>query len=221
MTRVLRCVVALMISAVVARVAAAQWNVARFDMGKNRVYTAFGLDPALVTTVGYGRVVPVFGHQFQLAGDVGIGAAGLDVSDFRARLQANTSIVHWRSLHLTGSASFITRGTENSIYRGLNFGADFTATGGVYRPGWFVAGEFGFDKAVITHITQSDWYRNFYPGAKDGWYLDAGGTFHYGLTGGIAIGRVELVGRVGLQRTEDFNELAPPGYVRLGAGFGF
>lgn len=224
----------LLLSVLVAPDAAAQWNVARFSARANRVYTAFGLDPAIVTSMGYGRVVPIFGHEFQLGGEVGVAAApwslrnpaaaaaAIDPSDFRARLQALTSVVHWRSLHLTGSATFIARGTENSIYRGLNFGADFTATAGVYRSGWFVAGEFGFDKAVITHITHSDWYRtNVYPGAKDGWYLDAGGTFHYGLAGGVAVGRVELAGRVGFLRTEDFNQPARPLYASLGAGLGF
>jgi hypothetical protein len=148
-------------------------------------------------------------------------AAEIDTRDFRARLQAFTSVLQWRSLHLTGSATFITRGTENSIYQGLNFGADFTGTAGVYRPGWFMAGEFGFDKAIITHITHSDWYRSFYPGAKDGWYLTGGGTYHYGVTGGVAIGRVEIGGRAGWLRTEDWNELVTPMYASLGIGLGF
>lgn len=234
MNKTLPLVLGVLLSVLVARDAAAQWNVARFGGSRNRVYTAFGLDPALVTTVGYGRVVPVFGHQFQLAGDVAvawspwtlrnpaIAAAEIDTRDFRARLQALTSVVRWRSLHLTGSATFITRGTENSIYRGLNFGSDFTGTAGVYRPGWFIAGEFGFDKAIITHITHSDWYRTyFYPEAKDGWYLTGGGTFHYGITAGVAIGHVELAGRVGRLRTEDFNDLTPPIFLSLGAGIGF
>lgn len=222
MNKTLHLVWALVLSALVARGAAAQWNVARFDTGPNRLYTSFGLDPALVSTVGYGRVAPVFGHRFQFSGEVSLGATGLEASDFRTRVQAQTSIVNWRSLHLTGSATFTTRGTENSIYRGLNFGADFSGTAGVYRSRWFVAGEGGFDKAVITHISHSDWYRkNFYPDAKDGWYLDAGGTYHYGLTGGVAIGRVELAGRFGWQRTESFNGLTPPMYASLGTGLAF
>jgi hypothetical protein len=220
MIRASSIILGIVLSALVAEVAAAQWNVATFDAGQNRVYTSFGLDPAFVTTVGYGRVVPVLGHRVQFAGDVGIGAAQLDANDFRARLQAHTSIVHWRSLHLTGSATAITRGTKNSVYRGLNFGADIAGTAGVYRPGWFLAGEFGFDKAVISHITHSDWYRkNVYPDAKDGWYLDAGGTYRHGVTAGIAIGRAEFVGRFGWQRTEKFNDLTPPMYATLGTGF--
>ena len=162
------------------------------------------------------------GHDFQLTGDVGVVAAGTDAHDFRARLGTQTSLAHWRSVHLTGSATFITSGTENSIYRGINFGADLTGSLGVYRHRWFGAAEFGFDKAIITHVTLSDWYReNFYPDAKNGWYLDTGGTYHYGLAGGFAFGRTEVVGRFGLLRTERFNELSSPGYVSLGVGFGF
>lgn len=222
MKRPLPLVLGLLVSVLVAPDAAAQWNVARFDAGRDRVYTTFGLDPAFVTTVGYARMVPLFGQRFQLAGDVALAMTGWDLNDFRARLQAQTSIVRWRSLQLTGSATFITRGTENSIYRAINFGSDFTATGGVYRSGWFAAGEFGFDKAIITHITHSDWYRRYYyPDAKDGWYLNAGGTFHYGAVGGVTIGRVELVGRLGMRRTETFKDVTPPMYGALGVGVGF
>ena len=103
-----------------------------------------------------------------------------------------------------------------------NFGADFTGTVGVYRSGWFVAGELGFDKAIITHVTHSDWYHTyFYTQARDGWYLDAGGTFHYGLVGGIAFGRTELLLRYGALRTEKFNDLTPPMYASIGLGLAF
>lgn len=209
-------------SVLLAADAAAQWNVARLGSGPNRIYTTFGLDPAFIPTVGYGRVISLFGHPLQLAGDAGIVAARMDTHDFRARLQALTSIIHWRSLHLTGATGLITRGTDNSIYRGLNFGANLTGTLGFYRSGWFLAGEFGFDKAAVTHVTHSDWYlRYFYPEARDGWYGDTGGTFHYGLTAGVSLGRAELLLRYGMSRTEEFNELTPPMYASLGLGIAF
>lgn len=222
MRRYLGRAVGLMLSVLVVNSAAAQWNVARFDTGRNRMYTTFGLDPAFVSTVGYGRVVRPFGHSVQLTGDIGLAAAHLDTRDFRARLGMQTSILHWRSLRMTGSATFITRGTENSIYRALNFGSDFTGTLGMYRHKWFAAGEFGFDKAIITHLTHSDWYRkNYYPDAKDGWYLTGGGTFHYGVSAGIALGRLEVGGRFGWRRTERFNDVTPPMYASVGVGVGF
>src|SRR5687767_12988043 len=121
MTRTSSITLGILLSALVAQHAAAQWNVARFATERSRVYTTFGLDPALVTTVGYGRAVTLIGHDFQLTGDAGVVAAGMDARDFRARLGTQTSLVTWRSVHLTGSATFITRGTDNSVYRGLNF----------------------------------------------------------------------------------------------------
>ena len=212
----------LLLCVLCARDAAAQWNVARYDGARNRVYSTFGLDPALVTTLGYGRVVSVRGHDFQLAGDVGVVAAELDLRDFRARLGAQTSLLRWRSLHFTGSATFITRGTENAIYRGVNLGSDFTGAVGVHRRKWFATGEAGFDKAIITHVTHSDWYRtNYYPDAKDGWYLDAGGIWHFGVAGGVALGRTELTGRFGWRRSQDYNDVTPPVYGSLGVGVGF
>ena len=71
-------------------------------------------------------------------------------------------------------------------------------------------------------MTHSDWYHTyFYTQARDGWYLDAGGTFHYGLVGGIAFGRTELLLRYGALRTEKFNDLTPPMYASIGLGLAF
>ena len=205
-----------------AQEAGAQWNVARYESAPNRAYTLFGLDPSVVTTVGYARVVSISGHNIQMFGDGALAGGKMDVHDFRARLGAQSSILRWKSVHLVGSATFLTRGTQNSLYDGFNFGADFTGALGVYRRSWFSAAEFGFDKAIITHIKHSDWYRTYYyADAKDGWYLTGGGTFHYGLAAGLPLGRLEVAVRAGWQQTEDFNDLTPPMYGSLGVGFGF
>lgn len=215
-------ILGVLLTALASQDAAAQWNVARYETHPNRVYTTFGLDPAFVSSLGYGCVIPVMGHRFQLVGEAGIATAHLDANDYRVRLGAHTSIVRWRSIHLTGRATFNTRGTKNVIYRGFNFGADFTGAVGVYRPRWFAAAEFGKDKAVITHVTHSNFYRTYYyADAKDGWYLNAGGSYHYGLVGGVAVGPAEVVGRFGFHQTERFNAMAPPMYASLGVGYSF
>lgn len=223
MSRVVILLAGALLHALAACDAHAQWNVARFgEPARNRTYATFGLDPAFVGTAGYGRVVRVKAHDFQLTGEAGIATAHVDVRDFRARLGVRTSIARWRSVHLTGSAGAIARGTDNSIYRGFNWGADVGTTLGVYRRRWFAAGEASKDKAIITHLTMSDFYReHFYPDAKDGWYLDAGGTVRYGLTGGVSLGRYEVSGRAGWQRTEHWGALASPMYASVGVGFGF
>ena len=217
MKRIASITLGIMASAFGARDAAGQWNVARFGAEPNRVYTSFGLDPALVTSLGYGRVVPVNGHTFLVTSDLGVVSAKMDARDFRARVGVQTSLARWRSVHLTGSASAIARGTQNSIYRGFNWGADLTGGVGVYRPRWFAAGEFGKDKAIITHVTHTAWYReHVYKDARDGWYLDAGGTYHYGLASGVSLGQTEVSGRFGWLTTEDFNDMMPPMYATLG-----
>jgi hypothetical protein len=213
----------LAISAIAATEAGAQWNVARFDdqQRQQRAYTTFGLDPAFVSSVGFAQVVRPFDHAVQLTGEAGVAAAKMDARDWRVRLGGQSSLARWRSVHLTGSAAFVARGTENSIYRGVNFGADVGGTLGVYRPRWFVAGEAGKDKAIVTHIAHTTWYRNyFYPDAKDGWYVDAGGTVRYGAQAGVSLGRAELVARIGRQRTEHWGKTAAPIYGSVGVGFG-
>lgn len=222
MNRRLSIVLGFLLASAQAQEAGAQWNVARFSAAPNRAYATFGIDPALVTSVGYARVVSLGGHPVQFSGDGALAAGKWDAHDFRARLGAQSSIVHWKSVHLVGSATFITRGTDNIIYRGLNFGSDFTGSLGVYRQGWFTAAEFGFDKAIITHISHSNWYRTYaYADAKDGWYLPTGGTFHYGFSGGIPLRRAEVAARVGWMQTEHFNDLTPPMYASLGVGVAF
>ena len=222
MNRTTSIILGVLLVALVARDAAAQWNVARFKTGRNTVYATAGLDPALVTALGYARVIELVGHDFQFNLEGGLAAAHLDSRDFRARAGIGTSLLRWRSINLTGSATFNARGTENVLYRGFDYGADFTAALGVYRRGWFAAAEFGKDKAVITHVTHSDWYRtNYYPDARDGWYLDAGGTFHYGLSSGVALGPAEVTLRAGWLRTEKWDDMLPPMYASMGLGVRF
>ena len=201
---------------------AAQWNIGRTDGPRNFAYASFGLDPALIASAGYIRTVPVFGHAVEMGGEAGIVAAGWDARDFRARVQLRTSLLHLGVFRIVGSAAFIARGTDNAMHRAFNFGSDVTGNAGLYGRRWFLAGEFGFDKAIITHITHSDFYRrHVFAGAKDGWYLTGGGTYHYGATGGISIGPAEIAVRAGWLTTEDFNELVTPLYSSATVGFRF
>jgi hypothetical protein len=222
MTRISSIILAVLLSAIIARDAVAQWNVARFEASQRTAYTTVGLDPAIVASLGYASVFSVGGRAMQVSTEVGVPVASLDANDFRVRLGIQSSLVRRGSVQLTGSITASTRGTENTIYRGINFGADFAGTLGVYRPGWFTAGEIGYDAAVITHVTHSEYYRkNFYADAKDGWYLDAGGTYRFGAAGGVTLGRAELVGRSGWLRSEYGNDVLPPFYGTLGVGFKF
>ena len=219
MSRNTSIIAGLQLAAAVAQSVGAQWNVTGFDKPQTRVYTTVGLDPAIVGSVGLAKTGTLFRHGFQIGAEAGVVVAGQDLDDYRTRLGVQTSLGRWRSVNLTGSATAVVRGTENAVYRGISFGADVAATLGVYRPRWFAAGEAGWDKSVITKLTHTDWYReNFYSDARDGWYLDAGGTYRTGVVAGVSIRRIELATRVGVQRTERYNSLNPPFYGSIGVG---
>ena len=222
MTRSLTRALVAALALAAARPAAAQWNVARYAPGQDRLYSTVGVDPAVVGAVGYGRTVRILGRPLQASLDAGIAGGDLDLRDFRARLGANVLLLDLAGMQLTGRAAFVTRGTSNTIYHALDMGADVGGTLGVYRRGWFAGGEVGFDKAIITHLTHSDWYRtNIYPEAKDGWYLTTGGTWQFGGTAGLTLGRSELVVRAGTARTQGGEKLAVPFYANLGVGVSF
>jgi hypothetical protein len=212
---------ALTVVALGASTANAQWNVARFDSTTMWTYASFGLDPAFVATAGVAGVIPGR-SKVQVGAEFGSVVAAFDLRDWRARAAARTTTAHWGSVRITAEEAVIARGTSNSIYSALNLGASATVTAGVYRQRWFAATEGGFDKAVVTRITNSEWYRTYYyADAKDGWYRAPGGTFHAGLTGGVTFGSIELAARAGTLRTERLNAMIPPIYVSLGAGVGW
>jgi hypothetical protein len=205
----------------IASSASAQWNVARFDSTKVWTYATFGLDPAFVATVGVSGVIGGRA-RVQLGAEFGSVVAAFDMRDWRARAIGRTTVAHLGWFRVTGEEAVIARGTSNSIYSAVNVGASTAFTAGAYQRRWFFAAEAGFDKAIATRVTNSEWYREwYYADAKNGWYVSPGGTFHAGLIGGVNIGRLELVARAGQLRTEQLNAMNPPMYGTLGVGLGW
>lgn len=87
----------------------------------------------------------------------------------------------------------------------FNIGADISACFGYYRPGWLIAAEVGFDKAIATQFKHSQAYRNNYPEVQDGWYKPStGGNFNYGLKTGISFGKQDIYLQAGKIIAQDF-----------------
>jgi hypothetical protein len=100
----------------------------------------------------------------------------------------------------------------------LNFGSDLSGNIGYYRSKWFIAGEVGFDKAIITNFKHSKVYRDQYPGVADGWYEPAtGGNFYYGLQAGFSFKNQDIYMKAGKLLRQDF-KTTPfiPFYFQLG-----
>lgn len=201
----------------VAGTAAAQWNLARTGLagGRNHLYTTVGVDNERLVSLGYQRVIPMFGQDWQLDVEAGVPAPEYDYGNYSGRIQLRTTLLHYRSLRVLGSLAAISRGTDNETLSGVSFGADLTTTAGVFRPSWFVAGEFGFDKAAVTRKNFAD------PNAEDGWFLSGPGTFHYGASAGVAVGLLELSARAGWRYKEGRRNIELPAYVAAGVGVRF
>ncbi len=200
----------------------AQWNLARSESGDTRLHVSMALDPAVITSVGVGRTTSLFGSTAQFGLEVGVVAGDADLRDYRVRLGGELQVMQRGAFRVAASAAFMTRGTSNTVFRAINFGSDFGVTAGVYHHGWSVAGEVGFDKAIITHLKHTQAYRDqYYEDAKDGWYLNNGGTARLGVRMGSHIGSAELLLRAGIMRTQGGETLTAPGYLTLGVGFGW
>ncbi len=215
------CLIVLILLGMGHRELPAQWNLARLESGDTRLHVSMALDPAVITSLGYGRMTSLLGSTTQFGLEVGVVAGDADLRDYRVRLGGELQLVHRGAFRVAASAAFMTRGTSNTVFRAVNFGSDFGVTAGVYHRGWFVAGEVGFDKAIITHLTHTQEYRDqYYEDAKDGWYLNNGGTGRLGVRMGRSIGSAELLLRAGIARTQGGESLTAPGYLTLGMGFG-
>jgi hypothetical protein len=202
--------------------AAQDINLARLEPGQARIHTTAGLDPALVTTVGYARGFGLFGKTALWDVDLGVVVAEFDAKDLRARFGLQAPLWRAGDWRLAARGRLIARTTRNSVYDGEAFGADLTAHLGYYRRGWFAAGLAGYDRTVVMHLGHTDWYRrNVYAGAVDGWYRGESGILHAGVAAGFVISAVEVSARVEWRRLDAGEPLDPPFVGELSFGVPF
>ncbi len=149
-------------------------------------------------------------------------AAGENLfDDFKSKTGVQVRIWQWKSICFSAEAQGIFRRYENPYARLLNFGSEFSGTIGYYRPTWFVAGQAGFDKAIVTHFKNSELYEDNYPGVQNGWYQPAtGGNFFYGLQGGYSLRQISFYLKAGQVIEQDFQS-SPiiPFYAQLGVNW--
>src|SRR6185436_5040918 len=83
-------------------------------------------------------------------------AGSIHTDDFKTKLGLQVRVLRSGNFLTTVSAYGIFRRYESDLARFRNFGAEFSAAAGYYKPTWFAAGEFGFDKAITTHIRNGE-----------------------------------------------------------------
>lgn len=170
---------------------------------KHIVSINIGLDYGTTIGVGYGyqlntKLPIVLNAEYSMP----FGKRTFD--DFKTKIGLQAEVIKIGSFSTTVKAYGVFRRFENDNARFLNFGSDFSAVSGYYKSKWYVAGEFGFDKAIVTHIKHSDIIREYYPEIKNGWYIPTGGNFFYGIQSGFSFGRNDLNLKIGKLTTQDF-----------------
>ena len=150
--------------------------------------------------------------------------SGENISDdFKTRIGGQIDWFHTGNFHFITKIQGVFRRYQNGYARLLNFGSDFSGTIGYYKSRWFVAGEAGFDKAIVTHFRHTELYKQNYPGVKDGWYEPStGGNFYYAIQAGLSRKKFDVYLKAGKLIEQDFNK-SPllPVYGQLGVNIKF
>ncbi len=204
-----------------ARAQSINWQTINFDR-PNAVRVGGGYDYGAVYQVGYSRAFDLIRPTIlEFDAYVPTGTDLLD--DFKLRLGAQVRALEYHGFAATARVASLFRRFENSLIRSVSFGSDLAAVAGYYQSWWYAAGVFGFDKAISTHIHQTDFGREYFPPITQGWYVPTGGHFYYGAEAGMTIADyVDVTARAGKTTAQFSDEDAVvPYYVQLEVGTRF
>jgi hypothetical protein len=195
----------------------------RLAAGEHTVTAETGLQSGVVTSLGYaaGLRLRAIDRTLIPFAQATLLVARPDLHDYGLRVGSQISVVSIGWFDLSAQLALGVAGTENSIYTGTALRTELALLAGHYARRWFAVAEVGHDRAWMTYIENGDYYRTFYPDARDGWYGGTGGKLHAGAKGGASIGRVEIVLRAGVVKTETLQDLDLPFYATLGANYRF
>ena len=196
----------------------------RLESGQQTVTAETGLQAGIVTSLGYaaGLRVPAIDRTLMPFAQATLLVAKPDVNDYALRAGSQVSLVEVGWFDLSMQLAFEVAGTENSIYRGTALRTDLVLLAGHYGRRWFAVAEAGYDRAWLTYIENSDYYRSVaFADARDGWYSGAAGMLHAGAKAGVSIGPVEAVLRAGVNKTQALNDMDLPFYATVGANYRF
>ncbi|HEX7904329.1 MAG TPA: hypothetical protein VF487_10650 [Chitinophagaceae bacterium] len=140
------------------------------------------------------------------------------MDDFKTKIGGYIRLYEINNFQFSAKIQGVFRRYENSFASLLNFGSDMTGIAGYYKPKWFIAGEAGFDKAIVTHFKHTAAYKQNFPSVKDGWYEPStGGNFYYGLQTGFSFRQNDIYLKAGKLVSQDFSTTPLfPFYLQIG-----
>lgn len=163
-----------------------------------------GVEYGLVYGIGYGYHLKTK-MPIVLNAEYSFPSGSSLTDDFKTKFGGQINVVQANSFRLSAKVYGLFRRYQNNYVRIANFGSDMALNFGLYKNRWFVAGEVGFDKAIVSNFKHSSLFKNNFPSVQDGWYEPAtGGNFYYGLQGGYSFGKHDIYLKAGLVTQQDF-----------------
>jgi hypothetical protein len=175
------------------------------EENKHILNVNFGAEYGVIYGLGYGYQFKAWGFPMAANIEYSFPSGNKIFDDFKTKIGVQIRWIEFHNFQFSTRIHGIFRRYENDFVRLLNFGSDLTGLVGYYRPKWFVAGEVGFDKAIVTQFKHSQIYKDQYPDVVDGWYEPStGGNFYYGLQAGFSFNNYDLYLRGGKIISQDF-----------------
>ncbi|MDX1349660.1 MAG: hypothetical protein R3279_05405 [Putridiphycobacter sp.] len=192
------------------------WNA--LEDSKHIITAGIGWDYSISYSLGYAyqlkTKVPIV-----LTTNFSIPSGEKLLDDFKTKIGGQILILNEPNLKGSIALNGIYRGYENPLVRFQSFGSELKGTLGYYKPKWFVVGEVGFDKAIVTHFKHSEIFKEtMFTDVKDGWYEPStGGNFQYGIQTGYSFNKSDITLNIGMLTTQDFKTTPLiPYYLMLG-----
>jgi hypothetical protein len=193
------------------------------EENKHIINANFGMEYGIIYGLGYGyqiktRLFPVVANL-----EYSFPSGDKILNDFKTKIGGQIRWIEYHGFQFSTKIHGVFRRYGNDFVQLVNFGSDMSGIVGYYRAKFFVAGEVGFDKAIVTHFKHSKEYKDLYPGVVDGWYEPAtGGNFYYGLQAGFSFGKQDIYLRAGKILTQDYKTTPMvPIYGQLGYNIKF
>ena len=189
---------------------------------KHIVHVNAGFEYGLVYGLGYSHKIkskmPIL-----IDASYSFPSGGKLFDDFKTKIGGQARLFSIRNFQFSASIHGIYRRYENTLVRMQNFGSEMTGVIGYYKPKWFVSGEVGFDKAIVTHFKHSANFRKIFPEVQDGWYEPStGGNFYYDLQAGFSFKQHDIYLKVGRIISQDFKTTPLiPWYLQIGYNYKF
>lgn len=189
---------------------------------KNSIQASFGLDFAAMANLEYGRVIPIKGKPYVLSANFTLPFGENLFDDYKLALNLSGNILKKDNWAMPVHIGVFSTTTENKMNRIASSGFHVSINPGFYKKSWFVATEITYDKMLLSHIKNSDLYKEvYYSEAKDGWYKNTGGNFHFGFIAGKTLKKGELNIKLGMITTEQLKLVLVSYYAQIGYKISF